>query len=494
MTFALIQHQWKAFWRSKNTGQSIIIQVVLGIIILYFLLNLLAISFFLDKILLELFPGKDVVSSFSGFLLYYFFLDLLLRYQLQELPTLQVKPYLHLAVKRSQIINYLSFISLWSGFNLAPFLLTVPFLIKIVVPEYGFGVFAGMVFAIAALTFFNHFLTLWIKRKENANAWLMLIILGCLSTIAYLDFSVHFISISAFSSKVFSAILSNPFAAGLFLIPFLAIFFINYFYLKANLYLDELHSSSAKQKSSSEIPFLKRFGTVGDLAATEIKLIIRNKRSKSAVIKSFLFIFYGLLFYTNPKLAGSTTFFAPIFCGMLMTGVFIINYGQFMFSWQSSHFDGILASKISIQDFFRSKFLLFTIFSSINLILSLPYVYFGWRILMMHTAMYLWNLGVNATLVLYFANRNYKSIDLSKSASFNWQGVGASQWILSIPLLLGPFIIFTPFYLLGFDSLAIGMVGLVGLAFIFTRKFWISTLSNNFNNKRYLIAEGFRNK
>ena len=82
MTFTLIQHQWKAFWRSKNTGQSIIVQVVLGIIVLYFLLNLLAISFFLDKILLELFPGKNVVSSFSGFLLYYFFLDLLLRYQL----------------------------------------------------------------------------------------------------------------------------------------------------------------------------------------------------------------------------------------------------------------------------------------------------------------------------------------------------------------------------------------------------------------------------
>lgn len=467
---------------------------MLGIIILYFLLNLLAISFFLDKILLELFPNRDVVSSFSGFLLYYFFLDLLLRYQLQELPTLRVRPYLHLAIKRSQIINYLSFISLWSGFNLAPFLLTVPFLIKILLPQYGAGVFAGMVLAISGLTFFNHFLTLWIKRKENSNAWLMLIILGCLSAIAYLDFSAHFISISAFSTMVFSAVSDNPLYSILFLFPLLAIFYVNYFYLKSNLYLDELRSSSDKKRSGSEIPFLNRFGAAGDLAATEIKLIFRNKRAKSAIIKSFIFIFYGLLFYTNPKLSGQENFFAPIFCGMLMTGIFIINYGQFMFSWQSSHFDGLLANKISIEDFFRSKFLLFTIFSSINLILSIPYVYFGWRILMMHTVMFLWNLGVNATLVLYFANRNYKSIDLSKSASFNWQGVGASQWILSIPILLGPFAIYAPVYFMGFESLAIALVGLVGLAFIFTRKYWISILINNFNNRRYLIAEGFRKK
>ncbi|WP_026897231.1 DUF5687 family protein [Daejeonella oryzae] len=494
MTLTLIRQQWKAFWRSKNTGQSILIQVILGIFILYILINLLAVSFFLDKILGEIFPGKNILSSFSGLLLYYFLFDLILRYQFQELPTLRVKPYLHLPIKRSQIINYLSFISLWSGFNLAPFLLTVPFLAKIVLPQYGVSVFAGFIIAIAALTFFNHFFSLWLKRKENGNAWVMLIFLASIGGLAYIDFSLHLISISGFSDFIFSGIIKNSLLSFLLLIPFASIFLVNYFYLKKNLYLDELHSSTENQKSSSEIPFLNRFGVVGDLAATELKLIFRNKRSKSAVIKSFLFIFYGLLFYTNPRLGSQSNIFAPIFCGLLMTGIFIVNYGQFMFGWQSSHFDGLLANKISVSDFFKSKFLLFTLFATVNLILTIPYVYFGWRILIMHTAMFLWNLGVNATLVLYFANRNFKSIDLSKSASFNWQGVGASQWILSIPLFLGPFIIFLPLYWMGLESLAIAMVGIIGLGFIITRKFWVETLSSNFKNKRYQIAEGFRNK
>jgi hypothetical protein len=494
MTFTLIRHQWKAFWRSKNTDQSILIQVVMGIFILYFLVNLLALSFFLDKILEEIFPDKSIVTSFTGFLLYYFFLDLLVRYQFQELPTLRVKPYLHLPVRRSQIINYLSFISLWSGFNLAPFLLTVPFLVKIVLPQYGISVFTGFVIAIVALTFFNHFFSLWLKRKENANAWIMLIFLACIGGLAYTDFSLHLISISNFSTFLFAEIISNPSISLVLLIPFAAIFLLNYFYLKTNLYLDELHSSAEKQKTSPDIPFLNRFGVAGDLAATELKLIFRNKRSKSTVIKSFLFLFYGLFFYNNSVSVHEANYWFPLFSGMFMTGSFIIAYGQFMFGWQSSHFDGLLANKIDIKDFFKSKFLLFTLFASVNFILIIPYVYFGWRILLMHSVVYLWNIGVNTILVLYFANRNFKSIDLSKSASFNWQGVGASQWILSIPLLFGPFIIFFPLYWMGFENLATAMVGIVGMGFIVTRKFWTAALTSNFNTKRYQIAEGFRNK
>ena len=206
---------------------------------------------------------------------------------------------------------------------------------------------------------------------------------------------------------------------------------------------------------------------------------------------SFFFLFYGLIFYNNPSMGAG--YGSAIFCGMFMTGVFIINYGQFMFSWQSSHFDGLLSNKISVEDFFKSKFLLFTIFSSVNLILTIPYVYFGWRIILIHFIMYLWNLGINTLLVLYFANRNYKRIDLSKSASFNWEGIGASQWILSIPLLISPFIIFYPLHFLGYPEAGLTILGVMGLTFIVTRQYWLDRLVKIFNEKRYAIAEGFRN-
>ena len=202
-------------------------------------------------------------------------------------------------------------------------------------------------------------------------------------------------------------------------------------------------------------------------------------------------MFYGLIFYPNPKYE---TFGWGIFVGMFITGVFIINYGQFMFSWQSSHFDGILAKNISPEDFFKSKFILLTLFTSITFLLTIPYVYFGWKVLFVHFMLYLWNVGVNIVIVLFFANRNFKRIDLSKGGSFNWEGVGSTQWLLSIPFFIGPYLFFIPLNMMGYAQEGIMVIGFIGLTFIITRQFWLTKLVENFLKKRYLIAEGFRNR
>jgi hypothetical protein len=268
-------------------------------------------------------------------------------------------------------------------------------------------------------------------------------------------------------------------------------YYVNFFYLKQNLYLEELSSKKANAyKSSTEIPLLSRFGSVGDLASNEIKLILRNKRSRSSLIMGLFFMFYGLIFYTNPKMGESF----KIFVGMFMTGVFIINYGQFMFSWQASHFDGLLVSKVSFKDFLKAKYLLFTIVSTVAFLLTIPYIYFGWKVVLIQFIMYLWNLGVNTTIVLFFANRNYKRIDLSKGASFNWEGVGATQLLLSFPLILLPYVVFLPFKFLKMPDVGFAALALIGVIFILTRNFWMKKLEADFYTKRFKIAEGFRNK
>ena len=491
MTSTFLIHQSKAFWRSKNTGKSVAMRVVMGILILYLLLNVLVVAFFLDRILSRTNPGQDILYSFNSYILYYFLMDLLLRFQMQELPTLSVRPYLHLRIKKNQLINYLSLTSLWTTFNLTPILLSLPLLIKIVIPQHGLAQFWSLLLSIIGLTLSNHFFSLWIKRKVNLNAIWMLIFFGALILFVSLDFYFKLFSISALSAGLFNYILKNPLYCLIFLLLALVVYIINYRYLKSNLYLEELHTADNSHKSSTEIPYLNRFGKAGDLVANELKLILRNKRPRSVITMSLMFMFYGLIFYTNPSFSGYS---GIVFCGMFMTGIFIINYGQFMFSWQSAHFDGILVSKVSTLDFFRSKFLLFTFFSSICFLLTIPYVYFGWKVLIVHFIMFIWNLGVNTLLVLYFANQNYRRIDLSKGATFNWEGVGASQWILSIPLLLAPFVIYYPLNLLGYPEAGLALIAVIGLIFMISREFWLSKLVKRFQEKRYLIAEGFRNK
>lgn len=466
-------------------------RIVMGLLILYLLLNVLVVAFFMDKILVKTFPGQNILQTFNSFIIYYFLMDLIMRFQLQELPTLSVRPYLHLPISKNQIVNYLSITSLATAFNLTPFLLTIPFLIKVLIPLHGQSVFWGYMACIFGLTMFNHFFSLWLKRKVNLNAFWMLGFFGLLLVIWVLEFYLNVISLSNISKNILYEVINQPLVSIATLFLALVMFMINHRYLKSNLYLEELQSSKTSVKSSTEIPYLNRFGKVGDLAANELKLIFRNKRPRSVLIMCMMFMLYGLIFYSNPRYDG---FGHIVFCGMFMTGIFIINYGQFMFSWQSAHFDGLLSSRIKSDDFFKSKFLLFDVFSTFCFLLTIPYVYFGWKFLVVHFVMFIWNLGVNTVLVLYFANQNYKRIDLSKGGSFNWEGVGASQWILSIPLLITPFLIYAPFSFFGYPEVGLGIIVIIGLVFIFSREFWLRKLVGIFNNKRYLIAEGFRNQ
>lgn len=492
MTSSFLQHQWKAFWRSKNTGKSVAIRIVMGLLILYFFANLLLLAFFLDKIFVAVYPQQDVIASFNSVLIYYFLIDLMARFQLQELPTLSVRPYLNVPVKKNQIVNYLCLTSLWSGFNFSPYILTLPFLLKVVLAAKGAGVLWGYLVAITGLTMFNHFFSLWLKRKVNLNGWYMLAFVLSFTLIALLDFRWHTITLSVVSSAAFAQLVEHPVYSLAAVLLATGMFLVNYRFLRQNLYLDELQSNTSANKSSTDIPFLGRFGRPGELAVTELKLILRNKRSKSSLTICTLMMFYGLLFYTNPAYGNGYGW--KIFASMFMTGIFIINYGQFMFSWQSSHFDGILAHRIRAEDFIQSKFLLFTIFSGIAFVLTIPYVYFGWQILLVQFCMFLWNLGVNSLIVLFFANRNYRRIDLSRGASFNWEGVGASQWLLSLPLLILPYVVYVPFNLAGYPLASVFAIGLMGLIFIVTRSYWLKRLVTNFKEQRYRIAEGFRHQ
>ncbi|SDE16994.1 hypothetical protein SAMN05216464_104209 [Mucilaginibacter pineti] len=491
MISTFISHELKAFWRSRNTGKSIAIRVVMGVLILYLFLNVLFVGLFLNKILESVFPNEELIKSFCGIILIYFLFDLLFRLQLQELSTLRVQPYLHLPVKRNSIVRYLALSGVLSVFNLWPFVLFFPFVFKIVAHDLGMPVALAFCVAIIGLSIFNNYLALYIKRKSNMNGWIFLIAAAVLVLVTTCDFKWHLFSIQNISYLFFGHLITVPALALLPLLLGVVMYYFNFLYLKNNLYLEQLTAHKIKSyKSSTDIPYLSRFGKVGDLTANEIKLILRNKRSRSALIMGLFFMFYGLIFYTNAAYGDGF----KVFVGLFMTGIFIINYGQFMFSWQASHFDGLLVGKIDFADFLKGKYLLFTIVSTVAFLLTTPYVYFGWNVLVIHFVMYLWNIGVTATIVLFFANRNYKRIDLSKGAAMNWEGVGATQLLLSFPLFLLPYVFYGPFAFFKHSNIGLAVLAVIAIIAITTRNYWIKQLEADYKTKRYKIAEGFRNK
>lgn len=489
MFFKFLSHQITEFWRGRNKAGGIVARIVMMLLFLYLFLVAIGVGFFMKEVIARVFPGNEPIEIFNGFILYYFMFDFLMRIQLQELPTLSIQPYLTLNIRKRSIINFLNAKTLFSFFNFAPLFIFLPFCFTEVVFIMGSVSALALGASIVSLALFNNFFALWLKRKSGTSAWFLLsgviIVLG----LGALDY-FGIISVTSLSNAIFSTLLAYPYLAIIFVLMAAFAYWLNSNFLAKNLYVEEL-SVKEEEKVATDYPFFDRFGQVGHLAANEFKLILRNKRSKSAITMSFVFVLYGLFFY-KPSLLENNQFSFMLFAAIFMTGIFQIVYGQFMFAWQSSHFDGLMANKINYTDFIRAKFLLFTLAASAVTMITLFYGFMSWKLILMHVSVYLYNIGFGSVIVLYFANYNKKRLDLSKGGNFNWQGVGATQWILGIPLIVLPFLIYLPFGIQNqpfWGLIAIGVFGLITLAM---RELWIKWLTNLFIKQRYNIAEGFR--
>lgn len=477
------------FWRSRNKAGSIAANLLLGFFMLYFLAIAVGVGFWMTMIIEKAFPGQNVITVFNGFILYYFLFDLAIRTQMQELPTLSIVPYLHLKIKRKTIVNFLNIKSLFSFFNLLPLFVFIPFSIMKIGTTYGAITALMYVISILSLVVFNNYLVLYLKRKSINNFYYFISIIGLVTVLAALDY-YHIISVRDFSNLIFVNVTKYPYLGLIFTLAAVGIFITNSNYLRANLYTEELSTKDDK-KTSTDYPFLNRFGKVGELAALELKLILRHKRSRGSVLMGFAFLAYGLIFYKGP-LVENNEFGKLLFAALFMTGIAILTYGQFMFAWQSTHFDGLLVNKINFRDFIKAKFLLFTISSTIITILASFYGFMSYKLLLLHAAAYLYNIGFATVIVLYFATMNYKRLDITKSASFNWQGIGATQWILGLPFILIPIFIYMPFGIMNKPYWGLGAIALFGLITLLMRNFWINLLVKKFEKQRYKIAEGFR--
>lgn len=487
-----IQHQWKKEIRSSIWQKNIALNIVIGFFMLIMLSYVLMLGLFLDKILEEVVKNANADVTLSKIIIYYFIVSFMMRFFLQNLPAMELIPYLHLRIKRSTIGWFMVFKSLTSFFNFIPFLLFLPFALGYMTEE--FSAFQAFIWFVSVFLFelTSNFKLIYFKRKFTLNPKIIILLIAAIALLVILD-RFDLFSISGISLWYFTQLQSNWLWVLLPLLSTLSFVFWNLSLIRKNSYLDDLSPKKTEGENlTSKLNLLQNFGKTGELVLGEIKLIIRNKRSKSVVYLIPFFLLYGLFFYPQDAYKDMMGFL--VFVGIFVTGGFLIAYGQYLLAWESSHFDLILSSNIGIQDYFKAKYFLLVIPTLILYFFTIPYMYFGMKIFWVNFASLFYNLGVNAPLLLYMASFNKKRMDLSQGAMMNYQGVGANNFVLIIPLLAVPALIYWPVSaFFGFVPavVTLGGLGVVGLLF---NQSLIKLAVNNFHKKRYSIAEGYRQK
>ncbi|NLO71622.1 MAG: hypothetical protein GX102_11920 [Porphyromonadaceae bacterium] len=459
----------------------------------YFAVIFLFLGLFLGEILDDLHDKLTPLEVFNGVTLYLLIGAMLLRFAIQSLITINLQSYQSLPIQRKTLVNFILLKPLFSLGNYITLLVIVPFAVRSIPQWFSGWVAVQFVVNCILLIWFNIWISSFLKRKFDSGLKALLIIFVLIMGIAALEYFKIF-SLFDISLYVFNFLVINPFGWILTLVLSLSAYYLNIRFFSANFYPEKFNEklNKGENKITGGLSFLEKHGTIGELIQLQFRLIFRHKRTKSLVYLSAFFMLYGLIFYTSEMYSNNILWL--IFCGLIITGMASITYGQWIISWESAYFDTILSKNIPARTYIKANFIILIAFNLISFVLALPYFFLGVKFGFLHIAMFLFNTGINVFLLILTASFNTKRIDLMAKSMLNYQGTTYKSFLIIIPVMFLPgvlAVILNLFLTFNQILLVFGIIGLIG---IFLLPLQINLSTGHFNKRKYAMAEGFRKK
>ena len=476
--------EWKQFFRSSHWQKGIALKIIMGFFILYFMVVFLAIGVLGYYILKKTLPALDPLQLVNSYLLYVVLGELILRYLMQTLPVMNIKPLLVLPIKRSSLVHYVLGKSAFSLFNIISLFFYIPFAVVLMIEGYDTSGVLGWLFTVVLMTQSVNFLNFLINKSNIALGSIVFLLLAAVGSQKFGLFDL-----TVFGGQVFDAVYASPIYSLIGVVVLVILYKLNYKQLKSLVYLDEAVSQKVEEASAIDLSFVNRLGDVAPFIKNDIRLIWRNKRTKTVFLMSFLFLLYGLIFFTQETYRDMPALL--MFASLFITGGFTLNYGQFIPAWDSAHYKMLMSQSFKYRKFLESKWILMVVMTSILYLLSFPYLYFGSKIFLMITAGAVFNIGFNSLFLLYVGSFNRKKIDLNKSGFGNTQGTSATQILIIIPLMLLPMLLFWVFNkFVGYNSgfIAVASVGIISLLL---KKYAMNFIEKKYIKDKYVMINAF---
>ncbi|HKJ79974.1 MAG TPA: DUF5687 family protein [Prolixibacteraceae bacterium] len=480
---------WRELTRSANVNKNRAAKGVLIFLALYFSLVALVMGFNLNDYLTENFPDQSQVSAFNSLVFIYVGFELVMRILVQSLPTFGFQPFLVIPVKKKRIARYMLNKSVLHFFNILPLFLLLPFTFKSAIHELETPALIAWLGALFLMIFVNHFLAIYLKWRTNESDKLFYGFLGLAAGVFAINYFGLF-NITGNFGKLFDLIVETPALVVIFPLTIVFLYILNHRYLWGRFYLDEL-SERKKEGIKHDFSWLSQVGEYGKMLSLEVKMIARNKRPRTSAMMSVLFIFYGLIIYQDANVREIPEAII-VFGGMFMTGIFGMMYGQFFPAWHSRYYPLLMSQNVKMKQVLQSAFFLMAVTNVIFYLLSLGYIFITPKVLYIHFVVMLYNIGVNTFVIFALGLSSRKSIDLDQKALFNYQGMSATQWLISFPILFGPMAVYGLLTFLFGNITAYIALGTLGLIGIVLHPRLITYFSNRYLKRKHKMIAAYK--
>jgi hypothetical protein len=479
--------EWKSFLRSASFGSNLALKIVMGLAVLYFIACFAIIGTAVFFILKE--EGMEPLETINRFMIYYLVADLVIRYFLQKMPVMNIRPLLTLNIKKGTIVHFSLGKTALSFFNWTHAFFFLPFTIVLLIKGYGYQAVLWHL-AMFSLFYFNNFINVLINNKDVVFYSALAILVGLGLTQYY-----NFFDITTYTQPFFQGMYSTNY---LFLLPILLLAVAYYFsfqYFKNRLNLDEGLAKKSEVAQTENYTWLEQFGTLGTFLKNDIRLLRRNKRSKTTLIMSVMFVFYGLLFFTNSIEAYNNPAMR-VFAAIFISGGFLFTFGQFIPSWDSAYYQLLMSQNIPYKEYIKSKWWLMVIGTVISTILASFYLYFGVHTYLIVVVAAIFNIGVNSHLVMLGGAFVKTPIDLStsKQAFGDKQAFNIKTMLIAIPKLVLPMILYAAGYYLFSPHVGLLFVALAGVIGFLFRDYMFTKIEKIYKTEKYATIAAYKQK
>ncbi|MEC4113652.1 DUF5687 family protein [Myroides pelagicus] len=486
----LVSLQKKQFSRRAKSGIDIWVAVLKWFAFGYLALIFLILGIGINKIVLKEFDGQSIVDVVSRFFIFYLSSELIMRYFFQKMPVAMLKHYLVLSIKKKEIVSFFVKRTFLTPFNFVQLFFYIPLLVNLLRFDYNI---VGSIFWVVSLYLLSFIMHLLVVLIENNKTVFIAFVIGIIGFGAITYYEIF--DFTSYIQHIFSATYYYPFLVVLFV----GIFYLLYrlvlrFYL-SSLYIDVLDIKKDIDRNVSDISWVEKFGKHSLFIKNDVKLILRNKRAKSVILMSIVFVFYAFIFDFGFRSASNSYGF-QVFLGYFVTGGFMMLFGQYVPSWDSSHYSLILTQKVSFHEYLESKWVMISFATLISILLCSVYLIKGLDFYLLIVSMGIYNIGISSFLVLYTGIYTRFPIDLTSAKNImgDKKAFNARSFVMVIPQLLIPVVIFyCADWVLGYYG-ALGCLALCGVLGIVFRKYTIRYLADLNKKEKYNMIIDFKKK
>ena len=488
MFLRLLHLQWKSYLRSSAFTSGVITSVFYLFGMLYFI----GIFTFLGNISFEILDeevGVEPLTFVNQYMIYGTSFWVVWRYFIQKMPVLNIKALLILPIKGNSIVHYALGRTVFSFFNISNAFFFIPFSIALVDNGYPLSQVLSWHLAIVAIVFCTNYLNILINDRNDVfyGVALILVLFAVFQRYNIFD-------ITTYTGPIFDSFYNDPIYA---LIPWLMLLLLyrsTFTHFKLRMYLDAGLQVVKKDAQEIRLGWLNRFGRTAIFVKNDIKLILRNKRSKMTLWISLYFFFCGLIFFTDSSGGLYDDPVWKIFAGIFVTGGFLFTFGQYVPSWDSAYYPLMMSQNIVYREYLNAKWSMITIATLFSTLMGTFYLLFGWDVYAAILTGAIYNIGINGYLVLLSGAYIKTPIDLTstKKPFGDKQAFNAKTLLLTLPKIFLPMILYFLGSLFGGEWVGYMTVAFTGILGYFLKNKVFDLIETLYKTEKYKTLKAYK--